>query len=294
MASGTVSGDIGGYSQAIGSGTTSNAWSLMQLSIVVNSSGVSLQDHRLPLFVTMGDEFAVSGEFDTSLSVQKTDQADFGARDRVGTQVPIPSGNINAVLGNGSGITESSGFLYSSVSGFTVTVSGSYSGTKAVHNAAIDFAEGISALSGGLTVTSGDFSASHTYSYPGKYVITTRVQDVDGAVNMERFHLNFASGISGTDLGAISGTAAPQSGLITSESYLGVQFSVSGASGVTVSTPSDENLWWRFGNNGRSQKASPSGNYSQPGDYIPISIYQYASPSGTLYLVDSIEVGFNY
>lgn len=288
-----ISGFLGSYNSAIGSGTTSNASVLMTVDIVVNSSGVTQQDHRLPLFVTMGAEFAVSGEFYSSLLVQKTDNADFGARIKVGKEVPIPSGNINAVLVNGSGITEASGFEFGVASGLTVTVSGSYSGTKELHNASIDFAEGINSYSGGLTVTSGDFSSTHTYSYPGVYVITTRVQDVDGSVNMEKFRLNFASDLSGSDLGAISGTATPQSGLINSENYLPVSFSVSGSSGVSINSPTDSKLYWRFGNNGLSQKRAPSGNYAQPGNYIPISIYQYSSPSGTLYLVDSIEIGFN-
>jgi len=291
--SGVASGLMGSYLSAIGSGTTSNASALMTLDIVVNSSGVTAQDHRLPLFITMGAEFAVSGEFYSSISVQRTNNTDFGARIRVGEEVPIPSGDIGAVLVNGSGATELDSFDYSSASGLIVTVSGSYSGLKNIHNASIDFSEGINSYSGGLTVTSGVFSASHVYSYGGIYNITTRVQDVDGVVNMEKFRLNLASGLSASDLGALSGSATPESGLITSESYLPVSFSSSGASGVSLSSPSDGLLWWRFGNNGRSQKVNPSGNYAQPGNYIAICSYLYSGPSGSVYLTDSIETGFN-
>ena len=294
MVAGTVSGSIGLFNQAIGSGTIKNATVLLEVDIVVNSSGVTSQEHLLPFLGIMGLEFAASGEFNGGISVERTSQADFGARIRVGKEVLIPSGNINAVLVNSSGISEGSGFSYLIASGLIVTVSGSYSGIKPVHNASIDFSEGINAYSGGLTVTSGNFSASHIYSYPGKYVLTTRVQDVDGSVNMERFHLNFASGLITTDLGVISGSAVPEEGLITSESYLPVLFSVSGTSGVSLNSPTDARLWWRFYNNGLSQSISPSANYSQPGNYVPIAIYKYASPSGELYLVDSNELGFNF
>jgi PKD repeat protein len=197
------------------------------------------------------------------------------------------------VLVNGSGISESSGFLYSQASGLTVTVSGSYSGSKQIHNASIDFCEGVNSYSGGLSVVNNNFSASHTYSYPGIYSITTRVQDIDGSVNMERFRLNLASGLAGVNLGGISASGSPTSGLINSENYLTVSFSASGASGLSPSTPSDSNLHWRFGNNSTSQKQSPRTNYAQPGNYVPVVIYKNTTASGIVYLTDSIKVGIN-
>ena len=285
------SGQIGAFKDAIETAATRTSDVLLDLNI--STSGGFFDDQTIPLTANIGETETPSSEFYQSLTVQKTDSSQIGAKVRVGKNISIPSGNILSVLVNGSGISESSGFLYSQASGLTVTVSGSYSGSKQIHNASIDFCEGANSYSGGLSVVNNNFSASHTYSYPGIYSITTRVQDIDGSVNMERFRLNLASGLAGVNLGGISASGSPTSGLINSENYLTVSFSASGASGLSPSTPSDSNLHWRFGNNSTSQKQSPRTNYAQPGNYVPVVIYKNTTASGIVYLTDSIKVGIN-
>lgn len=265
----------------------------MEVAVYANSEVIPDQQHNVPLSLLF--QPTTSGEFYQGLSVKRTDNsANFSIAVAVGTEVSGVNATLDSVLVSGTyTFTEASGVVYSNASGTTVTVSGSIPSGADVHNVSIDFCEGCRSVSGGLAVdSSGAFSGTHTYSYPGIYHIITRVQSKNGYVDMDSFRLNLASDLSGNDLGALDTTATPESGSVTSSSSLSVAMSASGASGITVATD-DENLCFRFGNLETTSKKSVTTAYSEPGKYIPVANYKYAGPSGTVYVSDIIASGLN-
>lgn len=265
----------------------------MEAAVFANSETVPNQAQSVPVSLLFAP--TTSGEFYQGITVKRTDNsANFSIKVEVGSSVVGADATIDSVLVSGvHTFTESSGVVYSDASGTTVTVSGSVPSGTDVHNVSIDFCEGCRSVSGGLTVTdAGAFSGTHTYSYPGIFHITTRVQSKNGYVDMDSFRLNLASDLSGSDLGALDTTATPESGSVTSSSGLSVLMAASGASGITVATD-DESLCWRFGNLESSSKKSATTLYSEPGKFIPVANYKYAGPSGDVYVSDIIASGLN-
>ncbi len=110
---------------------------------------------------------------------------------------------------------------------------------------------------------------------------------------MDSFRLNMASDLSGSGLGALTISASPESGSITSVSGLSIAMSATGASGVSLGATEDESLIWRLGNLERSSKTSLTTQYLEPGSYIPIANYLFAGPSGSVYISDITSTGAN-
>jgi len=234
-------------------------------------------------------------DFNGSLKVAKTDSsANFSASLSVASEVSKTEGTLSSVLVGADVFTEASGMAHASASGTTVVVSGSIPSGTTVNNVSVDFSEGDRSSYGALVVDgAGNFSATHTYSYPGIYHITTRVQSHNGAVDMDSFRLNMASDLSGTDLGLLTVTATPETGNTSDSSPLSVSFTAAGASGVSLAGDDSSNLNWRFGNLESSSKITPGSTYSEPGTYIPVASFLYEGPTVTLYLSDITSTGGN-
>jgi len=274
--------------------TTKNSTVNMEATVYANSDSVPHQTTNAPLSLLFSP--TSSGDFGQSLTVKRTDSsANFSTKFVVGSSVVPVEGTLGSVVVSGTyTFTEASGVVFSDASGTIVTVNGSYPSGSNVNNVSIDFAEGDRSTYGGVTASSsGTFSQSHTYSYPGVFHITTRVQGSDGSVDMDSFRLNLASDLSGSGLGAITVTASPEGGDIPSVSGLAVAVSVSGASGVSLGATDDEDLAWRFGNLERSSKVSATTHYYEPGNYIPMATYLFAGPSGSVYISDITSAGAN-
>jgi hypothetical protein len=261
--------------------------------VMVASSKFANQQHTGGLEISFDPTSTT--DFNSSLKVSRTDSsANFSASLDVARDVQIPTGSIDSVLVGSNVFTEASGIAHASASGTVVTVSGSIPSGTTAHNVSIDFAEGDRSTKGGLQVAGdGTFSATHTYSYPGIFHITTRVQSEEGSVDMDSFRLNMASDLSGTDLGGLTITATPESGSTTDSSPLSVSFSASGSNGVSISGDDDKNLIWRLGNLESSSKTSPSTRYVEPGKYVPVAIYFYEGSVTNLYLSDITDTGAN-
>lgn len=266
----------------------------MEVTVYANSDNIAHQTTNAPLQILFAP--TTSGEFGQSLRVTRTDSsANFATLFTVGKSVVPVEGTIGDVVVSGTHtFTEASGVVYSDASGTTVTLNGSYPSGSDVHNVSVDFSEGDRSSYGGITVSSsGTFSQSHTYSYPGIFHITTRVQGSDGSVDMDAFRLNMASDLSGSGLGALTLTAAPEGGDIPAVSGLAVAMSVSGASGVSLGASEDASLSLKFGNLEKSSKVNPTTHYFEAGKYIPRANYLFAGPSGSVYISDIISTGAN-
>jgi hypothetical protein len=266
----------------------------MEVTVYANSDNIAHQTTNAPLQILFAP--TTSGEFYQSVRVSRTDSsANFSTKFEVGSSIVPINGTIGSVIVSGlHSFTEASGLAYSDASGTTVTVNGSYPSGSSVHNVSIDFSEGDRSSYGGITASSsGTFSQSHTYSYPGIFHITQRVQGTNGSVDMDSFRLNMASDLSGSGLGALTISASPESGSITSVSGLSIAMSATGASGVSLGATEDESLIWRLGNLERSSKTSLTTQYLEPGSYIPIANYLFAGPSGSVYISDITSTGAN-
>ena len=266
----------------------------MDVTVYANSDSVAHQTTNAPLQILFSP--TTSGEFYRSLKVERTDSsANFSTKFRVGSSVVPVEGSIGSVVVSGSyTFTEASGVVNADASGTVVTLNGSYPSGSDVHNVSVDFSEGERSLYGGITVSSsGTFSQSHTFSYPGIFHITTRVQGSDGSVDMDSFRLNMASDLSGSGLGALTVAATPEGGDIPSVSGLAIAMSATGASGVTLGATEDSALSWRLGNLEKSNKVSLTTHYFEAGDYIPRATYLFAGPSGSVYISDITSTGAN-
>ena len=272
--------------------TNKTAQANMSLAVFANSETLADQTHNLPMSISF-DPTSTS-DANAGLKVVRTDSsANFSASVKVGSLVSGQDGSIDSVLVGSDIFTEASGLGFASASGTTVTVSGSVSTPAEVHNVTVDFSEGDRSSYLAAVANDGTFSATHTYSYPGVFHLTTRVQSKTGYVDMDSFRLNMASDLSGSGLGALTITATPETAEMSSGDSVFVGFSASGASGISLSGSEDSSLTWRFGSLQSSNKISPSGKYDQPGTYIPVANYKYVGPSGTVYVSDITDTGAN-
>lgn len=264
----------------------------ISLAVFANSETLAEQSHNLPMSISFDP--TSSSDVNAGIKVARTDNsANFSASVRVGSLVTGQNGSIDSVLVGSDIFTEASGLGFASASGTTVVASGSVSVPAEVNNVNIDFAEGNRSSYKAVVASDGTFSATHTYSYPGVFHITTRVQSKTGYVDMDSFRLNMASDLSGSDLGALTITATPETEEMSSGDSVFVGLSASGASGISLSGSEDSDLTWRFGTLQSSNKISPSGRYDQPGSYIPTANYRYSGPSGTVYVSDITDTGAN-
>jgi hypothetical protein len=193
-----------------------------------------------------------------------------------------------------------------------VTASGTLGDAESWIGAQIDFGDPF-ARSGGfkpLFSVSGiagppPWTACHDYNISGIYMVTVHGRDNDGMVGGTLSGLNLASGAGfGTHFPAISISGNPRMGIVPP--VLQVDFALQ-SSGVSVppfttkqanqsqpQSPTDERLFWNFGNRETSRRKNPKTFYASPGLYVPKCIFHYTNPSGGQYIVsDSLIVGFN-
>lgn len=254
--------------------------STVNMETVVYANSQNMPSGTQNAHLSLSFQPTTSGDYDQQLVVKKTTQAAFGSKLTVAQSIPTTNATIDSVKVGSDVFTEASGVVYSSASGSVVVVSGSVPSGSDIHSASINFNEGPRSVSGGLTVSdAGLFSATHTYSYPGIYHILTRVQNSEGAVDMDSFRLNLASDLTGSDLGNLTVTATPEGGDTSSTSSLSISCTTTGASGLSIGSVEDDALSWNFGNHETSNKTAPSTRYSEPGTFIPSASFLYPGPS---------------
>jgi hypothetical protein len=266
---------------------------------VVKATSDDVIDQTLDVDATIVFKGVSNQDFKAKFDIFQTSQSIFGAQLNVQKFKNLPNVFITDVTfddGIPSGIPH--GLLPSGTT-VTVTASGILGDGLEFSNTSIDFGDPAIGPIGTFDSTSGfitdpPWTASYTYTTSGIYTVTVRGEEDIGSVGMDFHQVNFASGLTiGVDYPAISISGIPRLGIVPPN--LGVQFTTqfSGVGALTGNVSDD--IEWDFGTGAVSQRINASGNYSEPGHYVPVLRYAYRNPQGNVINVsDTLRVGFNF
>lgn len=262
--------------------------------VLVKANDADAAEQKLEIDAVIILKQEQSEDFNARFIVSDTARSEFNAKVTVGKYKSPPTATITNVTASGDGNLGVDNNVV------TVTFDGNLVDGYEFNNAYIDFgdpvnAEGIYNDNASISGFSGPgpWTASHTYTSSGIYHITVRAVDNNGFVGMDVQQINMASGlVAGTDYAYIDISGVPRIGEVPPS--LNVDFTLATSGSIGVSSPTDPNLYWTFGNLERSQKKNPSTYYSSPGRYVVIARYKYNHPAGSIvWSSDTLRVGYN-
>jgi hypothetical protein len=275
--------------------------------ILVKANSVDTVDQMLDTDAEIVFKAVSEKDFNAQITAFRTDSADFRAQVEAVRFAQAPNVTItNTELLPGSGEAIPSGFPIpnfdpNGARRVQITASGELvDGDRFVH-AYIDFAEPFRDGAATFNTSISGFSnpgnvitSDHVYNISGVYQIVARFQDNKGMVGTDVIRLNLASGLTvGIDYPGISISGTPRLGLVPPSLQVSFTTALSGIGSLT--SPTDQRLFWNFANRETSKRIAPKTYYNSPGFYAPVARFLYTNPAGIkIWTQDSLRIGFSF